>query len=196
MCDPDVEKDLCCMFERYVVLAAAGKKLTAAEKKVATEKAIGMLLKDSLGDKFKKINESSVFPIHKDKTKGSSSFNKVHLEKFCCVDYFADLAACRIERDEKCKRPARDDERVQSEAHDLMMKVAEKAKEDHTGKRASASGTAASVTDRLTDASKYTGSSKERFDESGQGKGIEGRVYRVEHTGYVGQYKGQGSFAK
>ena len=69
MCDPDLENDLCCMFERYVQLAAAGKKLTPAEKKVATEKALGMLLKDSLGDKFKKINETSVFPIHKDKTK-------------------------------------------------------------------------------------------------------------------------------
>ena len=63
-------------------------------------------------------------------------------------------------------------------------------------KKPSASGTAASVTDRLTDAKKYTGASKERFDETGQGKGIDGREYRVEHTGYVGQYKGQGSFTK
>ena len=29
--------------------------------------------------------------------------------------------------------------------------------------------------DRLTDTSKYTGSHKERFDESGKGKGKEGR---------------------
>ena len=46
------------------------------------------------------------------------------------MDYFADLAACRIERDDKCKRPARDDERVQNEANELMKKVAAKAKED------------------------------------------------------------------
>lgn len=50
--------------------------------------------------------------------------------------------------------------------------------------------------DRLTDASKYTGSHKERFDESGKGKGIEGRVDRDDKAaaGYVGGYKGQETF--
>ena len=45
--------------------------------------------------------------------------------------------------------------------------------------------------DRLTDSSKYTGSHKERFDESGKGKGIEGRVDRDDKVaeGYVGVYK-------
>ncbi|XP_078257738.1 tubulin polymerization-promoting protein family member 3-like [Rhinoraja longicauda] len=48
--------------------------------------------------------------------------------------------------------------------------------------------------DRLTDTSKYTGSHKERFDESGKGKGISGREYVAENTGYVGNYKGAGTF--
>ena len=48
--------------------------------------------------------------------------------------------------------------------------------------------------DRMTDTSKYTGSHKERFDESGKGKGIEGREDRVENKGYVSSYKGEGSY--
>ncbi|KAF6721024.1 Tubulin polymerization-promoting protein family member 3 [Oryzias melastigma] len=48
--------------------------------------------------------------------------------------------------------------------------------------------------DRLTDTSRYTGSHKERFDESGRGKGREGREEIVENTGYVGAYKNAGTF--
>lgn len=48
--------------------------------------------------------------------------------------------------------------------------------------------------DRLTDTSKYTGSHKERFDEAGKGKGVEGRVDKVDKSGYVGNYKGQGTY--
>lgn len=48
--------------------------------------------------------------------------------------------------------------------------------------------------DRLTDASRYTGSHKERFDESGKGRGREGREELVEKTGYVGAYKNAGTY--
>jgi len=47
---------------------------------------------------------------------------------------------------------------------------------------------------KMTDTSQYTGSSKERFDESGKGKGAEGRTDKVDGTGYVGNYKGAGTF--
>lgn len=52
--------------------------------------------------------------------------------------------------------------------------------------------------DRLTDASKYTGSHKERFDESGKGKGMEGRHDFDDKaaSGYVGGYKGQQTYDK
>ena len=55
--------------------------------------------------------------------------------------------------------------------------------------------------DRLTDTSKYTGSHKERFDESGKGKGLEGRYHTDPLTqqamqGYVGGYKGKDSYDK
>lgn len=48
--------------------------------------------------------------------------------------------------------------------------------------------------ERLTDASRYTGSHKERFDESGKGRGREGREELVDDTGYVGAYKNAGTY--
>lgn len=50
--------------------------------------------------------------------------------------------------------------------------------------------------DRLTDTSKYTGSHKERFDESGKGKGLDGRVDmdKKAESGYVGGYKGMDTY--
>ena len=50
--------------------------------------------------------------------------------------------------------------------------------------------------DKMTDASQYTGAHKERFDAEGKGKGIDGRADRVENKGYVGQYKGEGTYDK
>ena len=50
--------------------------------------------------------------------------------------------------------------------------------------------------DRLTDASKFTGSHKERFDEEGKGKGIAGRKDMVDDTGYVTGYKEKGAYEK
>ncbi|XP_030437908.1 tubulin polymerization-promoting protein family member 3 [Gopherus evgoodei] len=48
--------------------------------------------------------------------------------------------------------------------------------------------------DRLTDTTKYTGSHKERFDESGKGKGKSGRENIVDTSGYVGAYKNAGTY--
>jgi len=50
--------------------------------------------------------------------------------------------------------------------------------------------------DKMTDASKYTGAHKTRFDEDGKGKGIEGRKDMDKNTGYVGNYKGADTFDK
>ena len=46
-----------------------------------------------------------------------------------------------------------------------------------------------SIFDKLTDTSQYTGSHKNRFDSTGRGRGIEGRVDRVENDGYVAAFK-------
>ena len=46
------------------------------------------------------------------------------------------------------------------------------------------------IVDRMTDTSKYT--HKDRFDESGHGKGLDGRDATVgSKQGYVGGYKGE-----
>lgn len=50
--------------------------------------------------------------------------------------------------------------------------------------------------DRLTDTSKYTGAHKERFDESGKGKGIAGREDVTDGAGYVQGYKEKGTYDK
>lgn len=49
---------------------------------------------------------------------------------------------------------------------------------------------------RLTDPTKFTGSHKERFDDSGRGKGKAGRVDVVDTSGYVSGYKHRGSYEK
>lgn len=52
------------------------------------------------------------------------------------------------------------------------------------------------TTARLTDTSQYTGTHKERFDESGKGKGMEGRENVDSGSGYVQGYKNEGSYDK
>jgi hypothetical protein len=52
------------------------------------------------------------------------------------------------------------------------------------------------VFNRLTDTKSYTGSHKERFDETGKGKGRAGRVDETTSDGYVASYKNKGSYDK
>jgi len=49
---------------------------------------------------------------------------------------------------------------------------------------------------KMTDTSQYTGAHKERFGEDGKGKGIDGRADRADNSGYVGNYKGEGTYDK
>lgn len=59
-----------------------------------------------------------------------------------------------------------------------------------------AAGKAASTVDRLTDVSKYTGSHKQRFDETGRGKGIAGRKDLPDQSGYVQGYQNKDTYNK
>ncbi|KAJ7995982.1 hypothetical protein DPEC_G00232340 [Dallia pectoralis] len=52
----------------------------------------------------------------------------------------------------------------------------------------------AAAVDRLTDTTKFTGAHKERFDESGKGKGKAGREDIPDASGYVSAYKGMGTY--
>lgn len=55
---------------------------------------------------------------------------------------------------------------------------------------------AAATVDRLTDTTKYTGSHKQRFDDTGKGKGITGRKDLVDGSGYVSGYQHKDSYDK
>lgn len=55
-------------------------------------------------------------------------------------------------------------------------------------------GKIASTVDRLTDVSKYTGSHKQRFDETGKGKGIAGRKDLSDQSGYVQGYQNKDTY--
>ncbi|PKU42457.1 tubulin polymerization-promoting protein family member hypothetical protein [Limosa lapponica baueri] len=48
--------------------------------------------------------------------------------------------------------------------------------------------------ERLTDPSKYIGSHNEHFDESGKGKGLAGCQDLADDRGYIGAYKGAGTY--
>lgn len=50
--------------------------------------------------------------------------------------------------------------------------------------------------DRLTDTAKYTGIHKQRFDESGKGKGIAGRKDLPDESGYVSGYQNRDTYDK
>ncbi|KAK6187873.1 hypothetical protein SNE40_005804 [Patella caerulea] len=76
----------------------------------------------------------------------------------------------------------------------LKQTYLEKVRKEVNKEKKAASS--AAVVDRLTDASKYTGAHKERFGADGKGKGAAGRKDEVQNTGYVGNYKGEGTFDK
>lgn len=59
-----------------------------------------------------------------------------------------------------------------------------------------AGGKTPSAVDRLTDTSKYTGTHKQRFDETGKGKGISGRKDLPDTSGYVSGYQNKDTFDK
>ena len=58
------------------------------------------------------------------------------------------------------------------------------------------SGGKSATVERLTDTSRYTGAHKQRFDESGKGKGIAGRKDVPDSSGYVQGYQNKDSYSK
>jgi len=83
----------------------------------------------------------------------------------------------------------------QSEA-DAVTAIKEKLEKCTGPKLAGTKQSKTGGVDKMTDASKYTGSHKERFDKDGKGKGIEGRADKADNSGYVGNYKGEGTYDK
>ncbi|KAF3839830.1 hypothetical protein F7725_018547 [Dissostichus mawsoni] len=78
-----------------------------------------------------------------------------------------------------------------------LAELARKKYKEKTGEEAEAERAVASPTvSRLTDPTKFTGSHKERFDDTGRGKGKAGRVDVVDTSGYVSGYKHRGTYEK
>jgi len=141
---------------------------------------------EACGMKAYKTNvEASVWPKFQDKAK------KVPVDK-CATGLIDAIAADVVMKKNKAKSPPpASDPAVQELATDIRNKMAARA-----GKAAVAAPKVDATTARLTDASGYTGSHKERFNADGTGKGIDGRTDRADNSGYVGNYKGEGTYDK
>ncbi|PNF24185.1 TPPP family protein CG45057 [Cryptotermes secundus] len=57
-------------------------------------------------------------------------------------------------------------------------------------------GGKSSAIERLTDTTRYTGAHKQRFDESGKGRGMAGRKDMADSSGYVQGYQNKDSYSK
>ncbi|GFN91887.1 tubulin polymerization-promoting protein [Plakobranchus ocellatus] len=183
--DPDQKKQMAQTFKHYVEISSVGQNLTEPAKKEIKDKGMNKMLKECCGDAVAKASEAQVFPRLCDrKTK------KLHVDVFL-GDFMPELAATVIQNKKKLpKRPDCADPEVVSLAAELQQKIAIKA--DAKPKEIKVDA----VTARLTDTKSYTGTHKERFDESGKGKGIAGRKDLVSDAGYVTGYKHQGTYDK
>ncbi|KAK7501006.1 hypothetical protein BaRGS_00007886 [Batillaria attramentaria] len=166
-------------FEMCVEKTSVGKKLTPADKKLAKSSAVKKMLQEGIGAKSDTVSfvDASVFSKYQDKKTKQVSEDDF-MEKM-----FPEIAAFEAK-----KKKGAD---AAEELTKLKEKMAKKCEAEKAGGGGSKN---AAVVDRLTDTSKYTGAHKERFDASGRGKGIDGREVRVENKGYVGNYKGEGSY--
>ncbi|KAH9498372.1 Tubulin polymerization-promoting protein member 3 [Bulinus truncatus] len=178
----DINVKLVAAFKYYVEVSSVGQNLTDAAKKEIKDKGMNKMLKETCGDAVAKASEAQVFPKYCDK-----KTKKLHVDIFL-GDFLTELAATVIQNKKKlAKRPDLTDSEVLALATELKEKIATKA--DAKPKEVKVDA----VTARLTDTKGYTGSHKERFDESGKGKGIAGRKNLVDDSGYVSGYKKQGA---
>lgn len=141
---------------------------------------------EACGLKGYKTNiEASVWPKFQDKAK------KVPIDKVA-TGLIDAIAIDVVQKKTKAKTPpAASDPEVAKLAGEIREKIAARA-----GQAAVAAPKVDATTARMTDTSKYTGSHKERFDADGKGKGADGRTDRADNSGYVGNYKGEGTYDK
>lgn len=159
-----------------------------------TSKACNKLVKDCFEDHFKFKNviltnrvDSSVFSKCKEKGKPYMLVNAENCEKFL---QGTALQFARIKAGND-KLPA-DDPTVTKIYTDLKGHVTKSSGPKLKSVKPSTTGNVKG----LTDTSKYTGSHKLRFDETGKGRGKAGRVDEPKTSGYVADYKGEGTYDK
>ncbi|KAL8606998.1 hypothetical protein ACOMHN_041387 [Nucella lapillus] len=178
----DAEVDeMCCEYFRLCVEKEQAKKLPAEERKLGKGTTVRKILKDGLGESQSTISvcEASILSKHQDKK------TKKIKEKDFVEKVLPELAAT------KCKCKPGDEKAVKE-----LAKMKKKLTDGLPTLQGGGKSKNAAVVDRLTDTKGYTGAHKERFDASGKGKGIEGRETINDNTGYVGNYKGEGSYSK
>lgn len=138
-------------------------------------------------DKYKSILESSAWSVHQNAAK------KIAPSKVATA-VLEDIAALYVIKKKNLKQK-KDEVRENAD-----VKIALEEMRDALSQPSAACTKGAvkvdSTTKRLTDASGYTGSHKERFDADGKGKGIDGRKDIASGDGYVGAYKGKGTYEK
>ncbi|GFO24507.1 tubulin polymerization-promoting protein family member 2 [Plakobranchus ocellatus] len=171
-------------FKRFVESSVA-KNVPEAELKLINDKALNKLLKECINDAAAKAAEAQVFPKYCDKKTKKMTFDTF------MGDFMLELAATMVQNKKKLtKRPDLNDADVVAMAEEMKKQIA--SKHDVQAKKMAVDA----ATARLTDTSKYTGSHKERFDESGKGKGISGREEEANTSGYVQGYKNEGTYEK
>lgn len=157
-----------------------------------TTRACNKLVKDCLEDhfKFKKVIltnrvDSSVFSKCKEKNKPHMVVNKDSCEKFLrfTAHEFAKLKTGN-------EKLGADDPEVGR----MYDKVKDKIKKSTGPKIKTVKQSATGNVEGLTDTKKYTGSHKLRFDETGKGRGKAGRCDEAKKSGYVANYKDEGTF--
>lgn len=185
--DGDVEQLSRKVVQICVEKAAGGKKLSEAEKKQVNNKAATKVFQDTLGMSKDDCRAADI-AFSKYCPKGKKD---IDLETFM-TKMLPEMAAEALAK-KGGKKKEHSDPAVQEKLAQFKSKMAAKCKEWES---APTGGGDADVVKRLTDSSQYTGSHKSRFDESGKGKGIEGRKDIVDSSGYVGDYKNAGTYDK
>lgn len=163
--------------------------LVKKDRTKMTSKACGKLVKDTLVPHYGKYEvdkmvDASVFPTVK--SGPAMAVNDANVKKF--VHKTAHELAKKIKKDPKLPETDPEVAKVEEHVKECIRSSAPMIKEVKQSKTGNVGG--------LTDASKYTGAHKERFDKDGKGKGAEGRVDKADDSGYVGNYKGSGTYDK
>ncbi|KAK3577252.1 hypothetical protein CHS0354_030536 [Potamilus streckersoni] len=168
-----------------------GEQLTEAEKTHFNAKANGKMIKQAFEGKKQYTGISAHADIVLSQNKDDKKLPYMTLTREKIDTYLTDLAVKHLCPKLKLKEKelARDDPRVEECKTEMASFILSadlgitKVKESKTGN-----------VKGLTDTSKYTGTSKERFDASGKGKGKEGRVDKKDDSGYVLAYKGKETY--
>lgn len=169
-------------------MASGGANLAAAMKKFGT-KGTPPGTECNNKDMKKWCEDAGVF------TKSNSSQNYDICFSKCKAKGKLNLAVKEVEAvcGEMAKNYMKDKKITEAEAKaEIMTKMAAAEPKGHGTTKQSKTG----GVDKMTDSSQYTGAHKSRFGDDGKGKGKAGREDVASNTGYVGAYKGDGSYEK